>query len=346
MGLTVKEIAAEISAVVVGDDTVLISGVASLKEATSTEISFLSSAKYAYQVAESKAAAIMVAEDFDGEASGSVLLKVKDPDSACSIVAPLLNPPMPTFEPGIHQSAVIAEDAQIGENVYIGPCCVIEPGASIGNSSVLVANIYIGHGSSIGEDCKIYANVSIREYVTIGSRTIIHSGTVVGSDGFGYTNDKGKWIKIPQVGTVEVGNDVEFGSNVSIDRARFGKTIIEDGVKIDNLVQIAHNVEVGQDTAMAAQVGIAGSTKIGRNVMLGGQVGLAGHIEIGNGVVCLAKSGVHNDVPAGEVIFGAPAMPRKQALRVFATIPSLPDMKRQIKNLTKQIKVLEAKLEG
>ncbi|MCK5850217.1 MAG: UDP-3-O-(3-hydroxymyristoyl)glucosamine N-acyltransferase [Kiritimatiellae bacterium] len=345
MGLTVKEIAAEISAVVVGDETVMVSGVASLKAATSTEISFLSSAKYAYQVAESNAAAIMVAEDFDGDAAGSVLLKVKDPDYACSIVAPLLNPPMPTFEPGIHPAAVIAEDAQIGENVYIGPCCVVEQGASIGDSSVLVANVYIGHGSSLGEDCKIYANVSVREYVTIGSRTIIHSGTVVGSDGFGYTNDKGKWIKIPQVGTVEVGNDVEFGSNVSIDRARFGKTVIADGVKIDNLVQIAHNVEVGQDTAMAAQVGIAGSAKIGRNVMLGGQVGLAGHIEIGNGVVILAKSGVHNDVPDGEVIFGAPAMPAKTALKVFAILPTLPDMRKQIKTLTKQLKALENKLE-
>jgi len=345
MGLTVKEIAAVISAEIIGDESVEISGVASLKSATEKDISFLSSAKYAYQVPTSKAAAIIVEKSFATEGLGCVFLKVDNPDAACSAVAPLLNPPIPTFKPGIHSSALVAEDVKIGKDVYVGPCCVVEPGAVIGDGSVLVAQVYIGHSTIIGEDCKIYANVSIREYTKIGDRTIIHSGTVVGSDGFGYTNEKGKWIKIPQVGVVEIGNDVELGSNVSVDRARFGKTIIANGVKIDNLVQIAHNVEVGEDTAMAAQVGVAGSTKIGRNVMIGGQAGLPGHIEIGNQVVILAKSGPHSDVPDGEVIFGAPAMPAKTALKVFAILPTLPDMRKQIKNLTKQLKALENKLE-
>jgi UDP-3-O-[3-hydroxymyristoyl] glucosamine N-acyltransferase len=340
MGLTVKEIATVISAEVVGDETFEINGIASLKSATNSDISFLSSAKYASQVPESKAAAIIVGKDFDTAGINCIFLKVENPDTACSAVAPLLNPPIPTFKPGIHSSAVIADNAVVGKDVYIGPFCVVEPGSVIGDKSVLIANVYVGHSTNIGSDCKIYANVSIREYTKIGDRTIIHSGTVVGSDGFGYTNDKGKWIKIPQVGVVEIGNDVELGSNVSIDRARFGKTIIADGVKLDNLVQIAHNVEVGEDTAMAAQVGVAGSTKIGRNVMIGGQAGLPGHIEIGDRVVILAKSGPHSDVPAGEVIFGAPAMPAKTALKVFAILPTLPEMRKQIKNLTKQLKAL------
>ncbi len=344
MGLTVKEIAAVISAEVIGDESIEINGIASLKAATEKDISFLSLAKYAYQVPESQAAAIIVDKNFETKGLGCVFLKVDNPDSACSVVAPLLNSPIPTFQSGIHSSAVVAEDAKIGDAVYIGPCCVIEPGVIVGEGSVIVANTYIGHSTAIGEGCKIYSNVTIREYTKIGDRTIIHSGTVIGSDGFGYTNEKGKWIKIPQVGVVEIGNDVELGSNVSVDRARFGKTIIADGVKIDNLVQIAHNVEVGENTAMASQVGISGSTKVGCNVMLGGQVGLSGHIEIGNKVVVLAKSGVHNDVPDGEVIFGTPALPRKEALRVFATLPSIPDMKKQIKELKKQVKVLESKL--
>ncbi len=345
MGLTVKEIAAVISAEIIGDASIEINGIASLKAAKEKDISFLASPKYVYQVSESKAAAVIVEKGFETKGFGCVFLKVDNPDAACSLVAPLLNPPMPTFQPGIHPSAVVAEDAKIGDDVYIGPCCVIEAGAVIGEGSVIVANTYIGHLTTIGKCCKIYSNVTIREYTKIGDRTIIHSGTVVGSDGFGYTNEKGKWIKIPQVGIVEIGNDVELGSNVSVDRARFGKTIIADGVKIDNLVQIAHNVEVGEDTAMASQVGISGSTKIGRNVMIGGQAGLAGHVEIGNQVIILAKSGVHSDIPDGEVILGAPSMPRKEALRVFATLPSIPDMKKQIKELKKQVKVLESKLE-
>ena len=255
-----------------------ITGVAAIKEAMPGEVTFLANVKYAKLVPETKASVIIVPESWEGECS-AVLLKAENPDEAFARVAAAFAPPAPPRCKGIHPSAVIGEDVVLGENVSVGPLCVIENGAEIGDNTVLAGQVYVGYKARIGCDCLLYSHVSVREYVEIGNRVIIHDGAVLGSDGFGYSvNPDGSRTKIPQTGTVIVGDDVEIGANTTIDRARFGKTRLSNGVKLDNMVQIAHNVQVGEHTVIAAQSAIAGSTIIGKYVVFGGQVAVNGHI--------------------------------------------------------------------
>jgi UDP-3-O-[3-hydroxymyristoyl] glucosamine N-acyltransferase len=233
----------------------------------------------------------------------------------------------------------------LGRDVSVGPHCVLESGVKVGDRSILYAGCYLGHGVTIGSDTKLYPHVTVREYCQIGSRNIIHSGTVVGSDGFGYTVDeKGVRTKIPQIGIVVIGDDVEIGANVTVDRARFGKTCIGNGVKIDNLVQIAHNVVIGEHAVIVAQVGIAGSAEIGAHSVLAGQAGVAGHVTVGEWVVVGGQAAVTKDVPPKMFVSGYPAMPHEKATRIHAHVMRLPQLKERVIELEKRLQALEQKL--
>jgi UDP-3-O-[3-hydroxymyristoyl] glucosamine N-acyltransferase len=338
--MTAAEIAALVDGRVDGDGDVGIDGIAGLPEAESSDLSFLANPRYAALVAASKAGAVLVDNDWQG-GHACTLIRVAHVDAAFGQIAALLGPPPVPDVPGVHPTAVVADDAVLGETVTVGPYCVVESGAWIGARSVLVAHCYIGHEARIGADARLYPFVTVRERVRLGERVIVHGGAVLGSDGFGYASVRGEWLKIPQVGTVEIGDDVEIGANVTVDRARFGKTVIARGSKIDNLVQIAHNVRVGECTAMAAQVGISGSTRIGRHVQLGGQAGLAGHLTVGDEAIVGAQAGVTKDVPPATFVSGYPAMDHRRATRLQAHVARLPELRKKLAELERRLANLE-----
>ncbi len=340
---TVAEIAQFVDGVVEGDADVQITGLAGLREAQPGDLSLLVSAKYAAMLAQTQAAAVLVKSDWEGR-SPCPVIRVKDPNVAMTMLALELSPDTPALEPGVHPSAVLAADVQIGDGACIGPLCVLEAGVSVGKDAVLVASCYLGAGASVGEQSVLHAHVSVREGCTIGARTIVHDGAVIGSDGFGYEPQAdGRWVKIPQVGIVEVGDDVEIGANTTIDRARFGRTIIKNGAKIDNLVQIAHNVVVGENTAMAAHVGIAGSTVIGRNVQMGGKASSAGHLTIGDGAIMGGNCGAVVDLEPGSISMGYVARPHMAWKRIRSAEERLPELLRRVKKLEKTLEALEQK---
>jgi UDP-3-O-[3-hydroxymyristoyl] glucosamine N-acyltransferase len=342
MMLTINEIAAKLDGKVQGDGSVKIKSVASLKQAEAGDLSFLGNLRYAPDMAHTRASAVLVNEDWQG-VSAAVLIRVKSADAAFAQVAFWLARPAIAYQSGHHPTAVIAADAKIGKDVTIGPHCVVEAGAVIGNGTVLVAQCYIGHFCEIGEKGLIYPNVTVREYCKVGARVILHSGAVIGSDGFGFVKEANHWKKIPQVGIVVLGDDVEIGANTAIDRARFGETRIGNGTKLDNLIQIAHNVTIGEDTAMAAQVGISGSTHVGSRVQFGGQVGAAGHIVIGDDCAVMAQSGISKDVPPGSILLGAPAMSVREAKKMHAHMMRLPELKEKVADLEARVKQIEGK---
>ena len=338
---TLDQIAARLGCVVDGDGSTLITGVAALKEAEAGDLSFLANPKYASQMDTTGASAVIVDKNWD-KSCPATLLKVDQPDKAFGQIAMLFAPaPVPRFQ-GVHQSAVIGKNVTLGEGVSIGPLCVVEEDAQIGDGTVLVGSCYVGYRVKIGKNCLIYAQVSLREYVQLGDRVIIHDGTVIGSDGFGYAVDgQGVRTKIPQIGTVVICDDVEIGSNVSIDRARFGRTRIGKGVKIDNLVQIAHNVQIGDHAVIVAQVGISGSTAIGEKAILAGQSGVAGHLHIGAGAVIGGRAGVTKDVAPGAFMAGMPAVPHADFMKAYALYLRLPEMRRKLIELEKRLPPLK-----
>ena len=339
--MKLSELARRIDGVFAGDGTVDVHGVAGIREAGSGEVSFIANPRYASEAAVTKASAVIVAEDWGADCPAT-LIRVKNPDEAFAKATAIFYISAPPPSPGVHPSAVVAQDVELGQGVSVGPFCVIESGVKIGAGTVISAQCYIGFRSVIGEKSFLYPQVSLREFVKIGSRSIIHNGTVIGSDGFGYSVDsEGVRTKIPQVGIVEVGDDVEIGANVTIDRARFGKTKIGNGVKIDNLVQIAHNVTIGDHAVIVSQVGIAGSTSIGSKTILAGQAGIAGHLCIGSGVIIGPGSGVSKDIPDGMHVLGAPAMPVDKMKRMHANIMLLPKMKERMAALDARIRKLE-----
>lgn len=338
---SVAELAAQLDGIVDGNGDIEISGVAGLREARSGEIAFLANTRYQSLAANSRASAILVKKDYDGVCQAA-LIRVESPDAAFAKVASIFAPPPRTFALGIHPSAVIAETAQVGADVHIGANVVIEEDAIIGDRTVIRALSFIGAGARVGADCLLHPQVSIREDCRLGDRVIIHNGTVVGSDGFGYVaNASGERSKIPQIGIVNVEDDVEIGSNCTLDRARFGKTHIGTGVKIDNLVQIAHNVVIGDHAVIVAQVGISGSTSIGSKAMLGGQVGVAGHLSIAAGAMIGAQSGVTKDIHEGAYVFGTPAAPFKKFSTNQANINNLGRLKDRVGDIDSRLSKLE-----
>lgn len=335
--MKLSDLAKKIDGTLEGDGAVEIRAVAGIQEADAHEISFIANPKYVPLAATTRAGALIVGAEWKDDCPAA-LVRAKNPDAAFAKAAELFYEPVPRPEPGIHPSAVVAEGVDLGEGVSIGPLCVVETGAKIGANCVISAQCYIGRDVVIGEDSFFYPQVSLRESVFIGKRALIHNGTVVGSDGFGYSVDKdGVRTKITQTGIVQIGDDVELGANVTIDRARFGKTSIGNGVKIDNLVQIAHNVTIGDHAVIIAQVGIAGSTTIGDRVIMAGQSAVAGHLTIGAGAVVAGKSGVTKDVPPGEYVIGMPAIPASRFKRMNASILLLPKLKDRVVALEKRL---------
>jgi UDP-3-O-[3-hydroxymyristoyl] glucosamine N-acyltransferase len=321
--------------VVKGDGALVIEGAAGLAEAGDRDISFLANAKYTHFLKTSKAAAVIVPPDVD--TGGRPAIAVKNPLYGWARVLEILGAERTRHPAGIHPTAVIAPTAVLGKNVSVGARAVIEDEAVIGDNAVIYPGVFIGWRTRVGADALIYSNVTIRERVTVGDRCIFQPGVVIGSDGFGFTVEGGRHYKVPQVGTVEIGDDVEIQANTTIDRAAVGVTKIGRGTKIDNLVQVAHNAEIGEHGLVVALTGIAGSTKIGKYVTIAAQCGIAGHLTIGDGAVLAAKSGVSHDIKPKEVVWGTPAHPIKDEIKVIAAARKLPALLDEWKQIKKRM---------
>ena len=331
MKLSLAEVTELVGGDLEGESSVDIHGVAKIEAAGPGEISFISNPKYAKFIDTTQASAVIVSKDFP--ATPKPIIRTENPYLSFLTVLKIFHPPRESIAAGIHQSAIIAETARIGENARIGANVVIDENCQIGDSVTIHHGAVIGREARIGNNVTLYANVTFREQVKVGNNVIIHSGTVVGSDGFGFAREGQQYLKIPQVGSVIIEDDVEIGANCTIDRATLGHTIIRNGVKLDNLIQVAHNVEIGENTVIAAQTGISGSTKIGKNVMIGGQVGFVGHIEIGDNTTIGAQSGVSKSLPPNSVYFGYPARPIMQAKREEAALRKLPELLKRVAEL-------------
>jgi len=319
----------------VGDPDLKITGAASLAEASSGEISFFAGRKYIGLLRKTRASAVFVPPDF-AEPLAAAQVRVSNPTKAFEQVVLQFAPKPILFAPGIHPSAIVGSSVRLGERVSIQPHAVIEDGSQIGDDTVIGAGSYIGHETVIGSACLIYPLVTIRERSRIGSRVIVHSGAVIGADGFGFEVVDGCQQKIQQLGIVQIDDDVEIGANTTVDRARFGRTWIQQGVKIDNLVQIAHNVIIGKNSVIVAQTGISGSTRVGERVTMAGQVGIVGHVEIADGSVIAAQSGVSKSIPGG-VWFGYPAGPIDEVKQQIAWIRSLGKLFARVKEIEKKL---------
>jgi len=343
MTKTVREIAKFLNGEVIGDGDVAIKGISGIKEAKEGDIAFVLNVKFAGLIAATKASCVVIPRDVN-TASGITMIKVDNPSIAFSSIINVIYPDRIPHPKGIHPSAVISKSSKIGKNVSVGPYCMIEDGAVIGDNTVIYPFCYIGKNSRIGKDCVFYPNVTIREEILIGDRVILHPGAVIGADGFGYdTKPDGTHVKIPQLGTVVIEDDVEIGACAAVDRARFDKTVIGKGSKIDNLVQIAHNVIIGPYCLIAAQVGISGSCELGRNVVLGGQVGVADHLKLGDFVMAAGQAGLSKSFPAKTTVFGFPAKPINKAREILAHVGLLPKLYERVRALEAKIKELEKK---
>ncbi len=339
MGKRLSELASLVGGRLEGPD-MEIKGLAPLSLAGPDDLSFVISGKYLAEARGSQARALIVPESLAPKLSDRSLIVVSDPYLAYAKVAQLFfrKPYRPS---GISPHAVVGKECQIPDDVSIYPLAVLADGVRLGHRVVVFPGAYLGEGVEVGDDSVIHANVVVYAGCRIGRRVTIHAGAIIGADGFGYARDGQEWVKIPQVGTVIIEDDVEIGANTTIDRAAFGATVIGRGTKIDNLCQIAHNVRIGPHTAMAGLVGIAGSTTVGRGVMLGGGAGLADHLRIGDGAMVAARAGVHKDVPDGLIVAGAPAMEHQRWLRTMAAVARLPELVREIRRLKERLARLE-----
>ncbi|HIC91745.1 MAG TPA: UDP-3-O-(3-hydroxymyristoyl)glucosamine N-acyltransferase [Syntrophaceae bacterium] len=335
---SLKELAQMVGGQVVGDDTIIITGISGIREAKEGEITFVAHPKYFKEIDRTQASAIIVPDGI--KEARKPLILTENPYLAYAKIANLFAQ-IPQIFKGISNEAIIGRNVALGKDVSIYPWVYVGHNVKVGDRSILFPFVFIGDDVSVGEDTKIYPNVSILEKCYIGNRVIIHSGAVIGSDGFGYAKDVDKYYKIPQIGIVHIDDDVEIGANTTIDRAALGKTWIKKGTKIDNLVQIGHNVVIGKNTAIVAQVGISGSTEIGNGVRLAGQVGIVGHVRIGDHAAVGAQSGVTKSVKDQEMVSGSPAIGHKDWLRLQGVLPKLPDMMRKLRHLEKRVQSLE-----
>lgn len=325
-----------------GDPEGVVTGLNSISEAEPGDVTFLGNERYLNALRSTHATAALVAADFEEPLPKIALIRVENPTLAFSSVIRFFGPPSREFHAGVHPSAVVAQSAQFNpEQVSIGPCAVIEENVIIGDGTTIHAGVFIGHGARLGMDCVLHANCTIRDMTQIGNRVIIHSGSAIGTDGFGYQFSQGRHQKIEQVGIVQIDDDVEIGSCTTIDRARFGRTWIGEGTKIDNLVQIAHNVVIGQHSIVVSQVGISGSTHIGSHVTIAGQVGIAGHLEISDQVTLLAKAGVTKNITEPGAYTGFPAKPLMEGRRMLSAPAKIPEMMERIRELEKKLAALE-----
>lgn len=335
--VTLGEIAQIVGGELRGDPSLKIRRIMGIEEAEEGDLTFLASERHLEALRGSKASAALVPKGVDVPMAQVV---VRDPYRAVVRLLrefyPRRNPP-----PGISEWAWISPEAKVGRDVSIGPFVYVGDGAEIGDRVVLYPGVYVGPGVRIGEDSVLYPNVVLYEGTVIGRRVVVHAGTVIGADGFGYLREGDKIVKIPQVGRVEIGDDVEIGANCCIDRATLGTTRIGAGTKVDNLVQVGHNVWLGENCIVVAQVGIGGSTRVGRGVVLAGQVGIADHVRIGDGAMVSAKAGIFRDVAPGEQVGGIPQMPHRRWMRVVAEISRLPELRRELEELKERLRKME-----
>lgn len=334
--LKLKQIAELVGGELVGDGGVTITGVAGIKEASEGDITFLSSARYLPFLDQTRASAVITSAEVRSPKVAQILSA--NPSQAFNKVAAHFIEPPPRRLPGVHPTAVVSGSARLGSGVHVGPHAVLEADVLLGNDSVIEAGAFIGASSVIGKNVHIYPNVTLREGTQVGDRVIIHPGAVIGSDGFGYETTEDTHHKIPQTGTVQIDDDVEIGANVCIDRGRFHKTWIQKGVKIDNLVQIAHNVVIGANTLIISQAGISGSTEVGKNSIIAGQAGLVGHIALGDNVIVGAGAGVTKSFPDGSIILGQPAKPIAEQKKILALLSRLPEFFKDLSELKKKLK--------
>ena len=324
-------LAGEIGARLQGADAE-VTGIAGVDEAGPGQVTFLSNPRYAGQARETKASAIICKEPIPG--AGCAFLLTPDPYLAFALAVQRFHPAT-RLSPGVSAQASVHPTAVLGKEVHVGPFAVVAEGAVVGDRVTLYPGAYVGKGAVVGEDTVLHPRVTLYEGVRVGKRALLHAGCVIGSDGFGFAPTPDGYRKIPQVGIVEIGDDVEIGANTTIDRAALGVTRVGNGTKLDNLIQVGHNVEVGRDTVIAAQVGIAGSARVGNRVMIGGQSGLAGHLEVGDGMMIGAKTGVAASIPAGgnRAWSGVPAMPHRTWLKMATLLPKLPELFRRVARL-------------
>lgn len=344
MKKSLGELADYLDGELIGDKDIYISGVNGITDARKGDITFIANARYMKYLTTTNASAIIVSRDTSPTISPSKpLIRVDNPYLAFANVLTLMSSVEKDYF-GVKEGAVVNPDARIDPEVAIYPLAYIGKNAVIGKRVVIYPGVYIGDEVTIGEESVLYPNVAVMERCVLGRRVTIHSGTVIGSDGFGFARDGKKSVKIPQVGIVKIDDDVEIGSNCSIDRAAMGVTHIKSGVIMDNLVQIGHNVVVEEDSILVAQVGISGSTHIGKNVILAGQAGLVGHIEIGDGAIITAKTGVSRNIAPGEVASGYPQMPHKKWLRAMNIVAKLPEFRKELQKLKKRVEELEEEI--
>jgi len=343
MQFTAKEIGALLKGTVEGDDTVAVSQLAKIEEATAGSLTFLSNPKYESYLYTTDASIVIVNNDYQlTSAVKPTLIRVENAYSSMTVLLDLYTK-IRLGKTGIEQPSFIHPTAKIGENAYIGAFAYIGPDVVIGNDCKIYPHTYIGDGVTIGDNSLLFAGVKVYFDCKLGNNTVIHSGAVIGSDGFGFAPQAdGTYNKISQTGNVILEDNVEVGANTTIDRATMGSTIIRKGTKIDNLVQIAHNVEIGRNTVVAGQAGISGSTKIGDQVMVGGQVGISGHLYIANGTQLSAQTGINSSIKQeGQVWGGTPYMPFKDYLKAHSKLRRLPDIDKKVDELDKAIKKLK-----
>ena len=341
---TLHELASLVDGEVSGNGEMVIKGLNGIDQATDEEITFVTNHKMAGFLDDCKAAACIVPADMEELSIPSV--RVLNPDLAAAIIHNHLLR-QPYVAQGVHQAAVIGNSCSVPDDVTIGPMVCIGDRVRIGHRVTVYPGVVIGDEAVIGDDTILHANVSIAERCVIGRRVILYAGVVIGSDGFGYATDqKGGHVKKPQIGNVQIDDDVEIGANSCVDRAAFGTTRVRSGAKIDNLVMVAHNVDIGENSILIGQVGIAGSTTLGRNVVLGGMAGVGGHLSIGNRVMVAGMSGVHSNLKDGEIVGGAPAFDVKKWGRATAAFARLPEMVKEIRRLRREVDRLDQLLTG
>jgi UDP-3-O-[3-hydroxymyristoyl] glucosamine N-acyltransferase len=328
-----------------GNAALEVAGVATLEEAGPHDISFLSNPKYEKALETTSAGAVIVSQA-QAVPAGMTVLRVSDPYAALTVLMVHIYGFRRHPRVGVSRAAVIDPSARVGEGAQVHHGVTIGPDVRIGRGVVLYPGVYIAADCRLGDDCVLFPNVVLYEGSVLGNRVTLHANTVIGEDGLGYAPVGEKWHKIPQVGTVEIGDDVEIGANCSIDRATLGRTVIGPGTKFSNQIAIGHGTRVGPDCMFVAQVGIAGSVTVGRHVTMAGKVGVAGHLTIGDNAQLAAMSGVMDDVPPDSAVAGAPAMPRKEALRSWAHLARLPEMHKQLRDLEARLVELEARLNG
>jgi UDP-3-O-[3-hydroxymyristoyl] glucosamine N-acyltransferase len=334
MILTTAEVAAQLSGEVQGDPAASLTGFAPADSARAGDLTFAENEAFFLQAEQSAATAIIADARFSS--TSKIVIRVKNPRVAFAKALGLFFPE-PVFAPGRHPSAAVAASAQIDPTAHIGPHCTIGERVRIGAKVILQSGNFVGDDSIVGEETRLFPQVTLYPRTEIGRRVRIHAGAVIGSDGYGYVLDNGAHRKVPQIGQVIIGDDVEIGANATVDRGALGATRIGRGTKIDNLVQIAHNVVIGEHCLLISQTGVAGSTKLGNYVILAGQAGVAGHLKLGNQVTVAAQAGVMHNIPDGEKWMGAPAQPDRQMKRQMIAITQLPDLLRRVAELEKKL---------